>query len=191
MHKIIQLDKSLFRLINGQWHNSFFDALMPWLRIDKVWIPFYLFLLVFALVNYKKNGWIWIIGIALVPSITDFISSTLIKHNVYRLRPYLDPEITQYVRLMTGSRPANSSFTSSHAANHFGLATFLYLTLRKQFGKPTLLLFVWAFGIAYAQVYVGVHFPIDVICGGLIGFLIGYLCGKMFNNHYSLTTNYV
>jgi undecaprenyl-diphosphatase len=85
-----------------------------------------------------------------------------------------------------GYRPQSSSFTSSHAANHFGMAIFLYLTLKNDFGKWPLLFFLWAFSISFAQVYVGVHYPLDVTCGALIGILIGYLCGKSFNRNYGL-----
>jgi undecaprenyl-diphosphatase len=85
-----------------------------------------------------------------------------------------------------GYRPQSSSFTSSHAANHFAMATYLYSTLKEKQGKWPLVFFFWAFIISYAQVYVGVHYPIDVTCGALIGILIGYLSGKSFNRTYGL-----
>lgn len=84
-------------------------------------------------------------------------------------------------------RPQSSSFTSSHAANHFAMAVFFYCTLSKHIGKWALLFFVWAAVIAYAQVYVGVHYPIDVACGGLIGIVFGYLSARLFNKFYGLT----
>ena len=74
---------------------------------------------------------------------------------------------------------------SSHAANHFAMAMFIYSTLKNYIGKWLGLLFVWAFFIAYAQVYVGVHYPIDVICGGLFGSVIGYGWAKFFQKHFS------
>ncbi len=186
MEQVFAYDKQLFRSINYGWQNSFFDWLMPWLRNSTVWIPLYLFLVLFTLVNYKKTGWWWVVFAACTVILTDFVSSKIIKENIIRLRPCNDPAIADWVRVLVGYRPQSSSFTSSHATNHFGMAMFLYLTLKQHWGKWPLLFFVWAFSICLAQVYVGVHYPIDVTCGALIGILIGYLTGKLFNKNYGL-----
>jgi membrane-associated phospholipid phosphatase len=187
MQSIIQFDSSFFRLINGQWHNAFFDWLMPWLRNSSVWVPLYLFILLFAAINYKKNAGWFILFAVLTAIMSDFISSTLIKSNFFRLRPCNDSSLADSIRVLVGYRPQSSSFTSSHAVNHFALATYLYITLKKQLGKKMLWWFAWAFSIAYAQVYVGVHYPLDVICGAIIGILIGYLPGQLVNKRYILT----
>lgn len=83
----------------------------------------------------------------------------------------------------------SSSFISSHATTHFGIAMFIYATLRDFAPYWMPLFFAWAAIIAYAQVYVGVHFPIDIFCGALVGCLIGFLISRLFNkyirlNHY-------
>ncbi len=187
MEQLLLYDKRLFKYINYYWHNNFFDWLMPWLRNSTMWVPLYLFLILFAAINYKKTGWWWIIFAAGTVILTDFVSSTIIKHNIIRLRPCNNPAIAHWVRVLVGYRPGSSSFTSSHAANHFGMAMFLYLTLNKQFGKWPGIFFLWAFSISFAQVYVGVHYPLDVTCGAIIGILIGYLCGKSFNRNYVLS----
>ena len=83
------------------------------------------------------------------------------------------------VRVLAKYCPVSSSFTSSHACNHFALATFLFLTLRIT-SRWWSLVFVWAFLIAYAQVYVGVHYPVDVLCGGLLGCGIDDFTGRLF-----------
>jgi membrane-associated phospholipid phosphatase len=186
MEQLLLYDKRLFKLINYYWHNNFFDWLMPWLRNSSMWMPLYLFLLIYAVVNYKKTGWWWIIFAAGTVILTDFVSSKIIKENIFRLRPCNDPVIAGWVRVLVGYRPGSSSFTSSHAANHFGMAMFLYLTLKEQYGKWPAVFFLWAFSISFAQVYVGVHYPLDVTCGAIIGILIGYLCGKSFNRNYVL-----
>ncbi len=186
MEQLFSYDRHLFRLINYDWHNSFFDWLMPWLRNSNVWMPLYFFLVLFAAINYKKAGWRWIIFAIVTVALTDFISSTVIKHNIIRIRPCNDPAIADWVRVLVGYRPQSSSFTSSHATNHFGLAMFIYITLKKQFKKWPSLFFLWAFSISYAQVYVGVHYPLDVTFGALIGILIGYLTGKSLNRNYGL-----
>jgi len=186
MVQLLRFDLQLFKIINGQWHNAFFDTLMPFLRNSIVWVPLYVFLILFVVINYKKTGWWWVLFAACTPILTDFISSTLIKNNVPRLRPCNDPALADYIRVLVNYRPQSSSFTSSHAANHFGIATFFYLSLKTKQNKWPWLFFLWAFAISYAQVYVGVHYPLDITCGALIGILIGYLCGKSFNRNYGL-----
>jgi undecaprenyl-diphosphatase len=186
MNQLLAHDKALFRLINYKWHTDFFDWLMPWLRNSNVWVPLYLFLLLFATINYKKTAWWWVVIAICTAILTDFVSSSLIKEFIIRVRPCNEPSIAGWVRVLVGYRPQSSSFTSSHAANHFAMATYLYSTLKEKQGKWPLVFFFWAFIISYAQVYVGVHYPIDVTCGALIGILIGYLSGKSFNRTYGL-----
>ena len=188
MKQLLSYDQHLFKIINNQWSNAFFDWLMPWLRNSNMWIPLYLFLVLLITINFRKTGWWWVVFAAGTAILTDFVSSSIIKNTefLFRLRPCNDSDIASWVNVLVGYRPQSSSFTSSHAANHFGIAMFLYLSLQPQFKKWPALFFFWAFSISFAQVYVGVHYPLDVICGGLIGILIGYLSGKSFNKNYGL-----
>ena len=186
MEQLLSYDKYAFKIINYEWSNSFFDWLMPWLRNSVMWNPLYLFLILLVTINFKKTGWWWIVFAAGTVILTDFVSSSIIKHNIIRLRPCNDPDIASWIKVLVGYRPQSSSFTSSHATNHFGMAMFLYLTLKTRFDTWPALFFFWAFGISFAQIYVGVHYPVDIICGGLIGILIGYLSGKSFNKNYGL-----
>jgi undecaprenyl-diphosphatase len=114
---------------------------------------------------------------------TDLVSSRLIKENVFRLRPCQDKSLADHIHVLVQYCPHSSSFTSSHAANHFGFAAFFYFTLKNYYGKWTALIFLWAFIICYAQVYVGVHYPIDVLCGALVGTVIGCLVSRLFNKY--------
>jgi undecaprenyl-diphosphatase len=186
MNKLIQLDKELFHLINGKWHNSMFDTIMPLLRSSQFWVPLYLFLLLFALFNFKKNVWWWAAMAGFTAILSNFISSDLIKENIWRVRPCNDPELVSSIRFLLNYRPQSSSFTSSHAVNHFALATYFFFTLKNHVGKWAGAFFLWAFIIIYAQVYVGVHFPLDVICGALIGIILGYLSARSFTKNYGL-----
>jgi membrane-associated phospholipid phosphatase len=187
MEQVFYFDRHVLRLINYNWHNNFFDWLMPWLRNSLVWAPLYLFMIVFAVTNFKKNGWWWVLFALCTVTISDLVSSRLIKEHIIRLRPCNDPALADWLRVLVGYRPQSSSFTSSHAANHFALAAFVYTTLKLQFKKWPAAFFFWAFSICYAQVYVGVHYPLDVTAGAVIGILIGYLPGKFFNRNYGLT----
>ena len=186
MHQIQAYDTYLFKLINSDLSNDFFNWLMPWMRNSYLWDPFYLFMVLLIAVNFKKTAWIWILFGAGTAILTDFVSSHIIKENNWRLRPCNNPDFESWINILVGYRPQNSSFTSSHAANHFGLAMFLYLTLKNSFGRWTLLFFLWAFLISIAQVYVGVHYPLDITAGAMIGILIGYLSGWSFNRTYGL-----
>jgi len=107
----------------------------------------------------------------------DFSSSQILKKQVQRLRPCNDPALAAQVQLRV---PCGSgySFTSSHAANHFAVALFLIGVFGdlNRWIRPSLLL--WAGSIALSQVYVGVHYPGDVLCGGLLGSLIGWGGGR-------------
>ncbi|MEO7049230.1 MAG: phosphatase PAP2 family protein [Ferruginibacter sp.] len=186
MNKLIEADRALFHVLNGKLHDSFFDWLMPLVRNSMTWVPLYFFLLLFVVINFKKDRWWWLAIAAATAIISDAISSDIIKENIFRLRPCSDPTLADSVRFLLDYRPQSSSFTSSHAFNHFSMAAFFYYTLRGKMGKWSLLFFLWAGTISYAQVYVGVHFPLDVICGGLIGFVLGYLSAKSFNKNYDL-----
>jgi undecaprenyl-diphosphatase len=180
LNKILQGDYWLFSRINQGWTCSFLDTVLLFAREAEFWIPFYLFLLLFATLNFGKKGWVWSLYLVMTVIISDLISSHLIKdHLVYRLRPCGNPLWADSMRFLANYCPSSSSFTSSHACNHFAMAVFIFQTLRKT-SRWWWLVLVWAFTISYAQVYVGVHYPLDVFCGGVLGSLIGWLVSKVF-----------
>lgn len=186
MNKLLQLDKELFKLININWHHESIDTWMLFLRNSNTWMPLYLFLFLFALSNFKKNTWWWIFFAAGTVIISNFLSADIIKEAIYRVRPCNNPQLADTARVLVTYRPQSSSFVSSHATNHFAMAGFFYFTLNKFMGKWSLLFFLWAAIICYAQVYVGVHFPLDVLSGGAIGLVFGYLSARSFNKTYDL-----
>jgi len=85
LEKIKDLDYKLFSKINGDWHNSFFDAFFPFTRDALFWAPFYFFLVLFVTINFKKYGWLWALFLILNVFLSDYVSSTLIKENFFRL----------------------------------------------------------------------------------------------------------
>lgn len=174
------LDQSCFVWFNQKATNPFFDAVMPLMRESTFWIPLYLFLIIFVFVNFGKKGWVWLLFAVLTVLLTDQISSGLIKKWVQRPRPCFDPNFYSQVRMLLDHCSGGYSFTSSHATNHFGIATFLFTTLGSYFGNWKYLLFIWASLICYAQVYVGVHYPLDVIMGALLGYIIGTIVSKAY-----------
>ncbi|MGN6399450.1 MAG: phosphatase PAP2 family protein [Flavisolibacter sp.] len=183
MQQILEADRHLFNLINNKWHNSLFDVLMPLVRQANFWLPLYLFLLIFALLNIKKSGWFILLMIATV-ALTDMLSSHIIKNHIFRLRPCQDASLADTIRILVNYCPQSSSFTSSHGANHFGMATFASITLYRYAGKWIYLTYLWAFLIIYAQVYVGVHYPIDVVSGGIVGVMAGLLTSWIYQKKW-------
>ena len=110
----------------------------------------------------------------------------IFKHNIERDRPCNDPNMIMQLRLLVKCS-GGYSFISNHAANHFGMATFFYITFRNIIPKWAWLGFVWAALIAYSQIYVGVHYPIDVFAGIILGLLFGNLTGYIFNKRFGFT----
>jgi len=179
-------DTDLFYKINTVWTSSFFDHNLPWWRDSTTWYPVYLFLFVFILINFGWRAWTWILFIVLNVTITDQLSSSFIKQWIPRLRPCQDPNMIDNVRMLLNHCSGGLSFPSSHATNHFGAAVFIYCTLRKYFKNYTYLFFFWAASISYAQVYVGVHYPTDVLGGAIIGSIVGYIVAFIYNKTIGL-----
>lgn len=186
--QINQWDQWLFTKINTGLANPFFDGLMPFLRNGKNWAPLYLFLVVFALLNFRWKGLWWIILFIVTVALTDMTGTYGFKHNFERLRPCNDPDFIMHVRLLLKNCSGGYSFVSNHAANHFGIATFFYFSMRPVFKKWAALSFLWAGMISFAQVYVGVHYPIDILAGTALGLIFGSFTGFLFNKQFGFST---
>ncbi|HEU4573397.1 MAG TPA: phosphatase PAP2 family protein [Chitinophagaceae bacterium] len=180
-------DQWFFIKVNSEWTNAFFDKFMPFMRNPLNWAPLYIFILVFILLNFKKQGWWWVLFFTCTVALTDMVGNHAFKHIFERLRPCNDPGFAFHVRLLLGHCSGGYSFTSNHAANHFGMATFFYFTLRNTLGRWVSIGFVWAALISYAQVYVGVHYPLDIIGGALLGIILGLFTGMLFNKRFGFT----
>ena len=183
---VISLDRRLFFAINTGQANGFSDSLMPMVREANLWAPLYLFLFLLVVTNFGRRGWWWSLFFICTAAAGDLLSSRLIKEHIFRLRPCRDPLLVGQIRVLANYCPQSSSFTSSHAVNHFAMAVFIAVTMRPFLKGWTILFFFWAALVAYAQVYVGVHYPLDVASGALIGSLLGYIIGRFFNNYSGL-----
>jgi undecaprenyl-diphosphatase len=181
--RLEQLDKWLFIQINSHWTNPFFDLIMPYIRNPLYWAPLYLFLFIFVLLNFKTKGLWWFVFFLSTVALTDMTGTFIFKHNFTRLRPCSDPDFVYHVRLLLKQCGGNS-FISNHAANHFGMATFFFVTFRNHLKKWVWIAMLWAASIAYAQVYVGIHYPFDIFCGALLGVIFGLSLGTFFNKRF-------
>lgn len=174
LEHIIQFDQYLFFAINHGLSNPVFDWLMPILRNRFTWTPLYLFIVIFLVRNYGKKGWLILIFLGLTFGFTDYFTSSIIKPSVERLRPCNDPAIKNEVRNIVACG-TGFSFPSAHASNHFALAVFLILMFYHKWKWILPIGLFWAASISFAQVYVGVHYPIDVLSGALLGSIIAYV----------------
>ncbi len=179
----LQLDLEVWYYLNIEWQNAFLDAVIPYFRNQYFWVPLYLFLAIFMPLNYRRKGWYWIGGFLVAFAFADSISASLIKPYVGRLRPCNTPDLQPYVHLLVGCG-SGLSFPSSHAANHFALAAFMAGTLGKAYPKTRKWMWAWAALVGYSQVYVGVHFPGDVLVGALLGMVIGKVVARFYNRWF-------
>lgn len=186
LETLINWDFAAFKTINRTWSNALFDALMPVLRNQKTWYPLYVIILTGAVVKFKFKSIPFILIAVLTIVLSDQISSSIIKPYFGRLRPCTEPLLQGIVQLRIGHCPgSNGSFTSSHATNHFALAVLFFTAMKPYVRNWSYLFFVWAASICYAQVYVGVHFPGDVIGGTILGLLIGIFTSWLFKRYFN------
>jgi undecaprenyl-diphosphatase len=172
------IDESLFLFLNGL-HNDVFDFIMHWITYQQTWYPFYLLLVIWMIWKYKSNAVVPILVIVLAITISDQFTSSFMKPFFERLRPCHDPSISHLVHVVDGCG-GQYGFASSHASNSFALATLLFLFFRSEF-KYTSILFIWAGVVAYSRIYVGVHFPGDIIVGALVGFIVGLILFSLYS----------
>lgn len=176
LEKIIELDKKLFIFLNGLGNQNF-DAI--WLLITQqiYWAPFFVF--VFYLL-IKKIGWknfgAYVLFIAVLITLADQ-TANFFKSNIFRLRPCNDLEINSIIRIVKTS--STYSFFSGHATNSMATSTFTFLILSKYY-KNVGWLFLFPLIFAYSRIYLGIHFPLDIITGYFFGIFYGVIFYKLY-----------
>lgn len=174
MEEIIRLDKELFIFLNTLGTASW-DGFWTFLSERTYWIPFYLLLLWLLYKNFGPKKTFLILALTLLMVLATDQLTGLIKGWTQRPRPCFTPEFEGIMRGVGCERRGRFGFTSAHASNHFGIALFLGLVFRTKIKWMIWLLLIWAAMISYSRIYLGVHFPLDVFCGGLIGLTLGSL----------------
>ena len=175
---LTRIDTELFLFLNGL-HVDWLDPVMTFISGKITWAPFYIVLLFLVIKNYKKQSIIIIIGIILLIVCSDQVSSGIFKPIFERPRPCHNEAIKDLVYLPNGHCGGAYGFISSHACNTFALATFLTLILKKHYQKIAYVMFIWATLVAYSRIYMGVHYPGDVIAGAAVGAIIGVIIAKI------------
>ncbi len=176
-------DSRVFLALNRQLANPVFDTVLPFFRDSVFWTPLYLFLLSFVFLNLGRKGWWWVLAFLSTVAITDLVGTYGFKETVQRLRPCNNHELDGQVRLLLKRCPGGYSFLSNHAANHFGLATFIVLSWRGVFKSWVYVFYLWAVMISFAQIYVGVHYPLDIAGGAALGIMAGYFTAWLYRRN--------
>lgn len=174
---IVSLDKSLLLGING-CHSPFFDDVMFYISDRLVWIPLYLSMIYVLLRTYRLNAIYALLAVGLTVLLADQFASGLCKPFFERLRPTHDPTMAPLVHLVYGHTSGLYGFCSSHASNTCGIALLTALLFRNR--GYALIVCSWAALNCYSRMYMGVHYPGDILCGAAAGLLFGYLCYRLF-----------
>lgn len=183
------IDSQLFLFLNGL-HTKWLDTVMVAITEMWLWIPLYILLLYMVFKQYGKRGWWILLAVAVLILCSDQLSAHVCKPLFHRLRPCFNPDLEGLVHLPKGLPGGRYGFVSSHAANTFAVATFLTAVLRKSYRSIGWWLFAWALVSSYSRIYIGVHYPGDILAGAVLGVLIGLIIAMIvrrllvsFENH--------
>ncbi len=181
IENIIHYDTKLFSFLNGI-HSPVFDTIMYWYTQIPIWFPLYLFIIVLLIYRHRKKAIIPLILVALAVTATDQ-SCNFLKKETARFRPSHTETLADTIHLTqkpdgTYYTGGKYSFPSGHAANSMLFAFFIAFFIAEKKRWILYTFFGWALLMGYSRIYVGVHYPGDVICGFILGSLYGLLFFK-------------
>ena len=179
LEELLKLDRELFLFLNNLGTPNW-DGF--WMFVTNKWssIPLYFILLIIAYKNYGlRKTLLLLVAITLLITVTDQLSN-FFKIGVQRLRPCYDTDLEGMMRLVKSSCGGKFGYFSAHAANSFGIAFFFAFLFRTRYVLLPWVLVLWAILVAGSRIYIGVHFPLDIITGGLVGILMAWLFSRLF-----------
>jgi undecaprenyl-diphosphatase len=179
LEQLNTFDTRIFLWLNS-WHSPFWDRVMWHISGRIEWFPFYLLLIAYLIYHYRRQSIFIIIGALLAVILADQLAVHVFKDVIGRLRPSYNPNIQNIVHIVNDYRGGLYGFVSNHAANTFSLATFLSLVTRNRYLSAILV--AWATLVSYSRIYLGVHYPGDIIAGALLGVFIGWLIFVLYKN---------
>jgi undecaprenyl-diphosphatase len=178
MDFLIQLDQSLFLWLNSL-HASWVDPVMWWLSDKLIWIPLYLFILYLIIKKYEWKTVGILMSIALLIAATDQVS-VFIKYGVERFRPTHTESLKESIHTLNNYYGGAFGFVSSHAANSFALATITSFFLAPHYRHYRWMAFLWAALVSYSRIYLGVHFPGDILGGAILGIVLAIFFYQLY-----------
>ncbi len=185
--KELSFEKSLFLYFNGK-HSPFFDWLMSMVSNQLISIPVYL-IFIFILIRTLKylntsyiitNAILVISCISLMVVVSRLVLPTIFEHMVSRLKPCYDSEVSSLMHLVGDKSEHHYGFYAFRACTAFAISTFLIFIFDESFKWVKFLLLVWAFFVAYSRIYLGAHYPADILVSVLSGTLLGYLIYRIY-----------
>lgn len=179
--KLIQYDTELFLYLNNLGTEAW-DGFWMVYTTKFYWIPFYALLLylVWKRLQNKNAMWIAIGVIVIMVVFTDQITN-LFKFSFERFRPCHNPFVNTGMRIVKENCGGYFGFFSGHSSNSMAVAIFAGMMLKPKYKYAIYGLIVWSIIMGYSRIYVGVHYPLDVVCGLTFGAISGYLFYKLFN----------
>jgi len=175
--QLIELDQELLLSLNSHF-SAYWDHFFWMFTSKEVWLPLYLTLGYVIFKNHGLKGFVTLLAIGLLIFLCDQISTNVFKEGFERFRPSRDPQLKYLVHLINGKRGGMYGFVSSHATNSFGLAMFTALLFRNR--TFTIGIFVWAMVNSYSRIYMGLHYPGDILGGLLLGILLGKIVYEIY-----------
>lgn len=179
MEALGTLDERFFLFLNGL-HTDWMDKVMIAVTQMWVWLPLYLLMIYWTVKQYGKRCWWIFIALGIVVLCSDQLSAHVCKPLFQRLRPCYNVDLQDLIYLPKGMAGGKYGFVSSHAANTFAIAAFMTAALRKNRAWVGIVLYLWAFISSYSRIYLGFHYPGDILCGAVLGILVGLILWKVF-----------
>jgi undecaprenyl-diphosphatase len=170
---VAKLDEALFLFLNGL-HTPYLDHFMWWLSDKFIWIPLYAFIIYLIVRKYKWKSVGILLAVALLITASDQLSVWL-KFAIERPRPTHTEGLKEHIHTLNNYFGGPYGFVSSHASNSFALATFTSLFLSPIHKNYQIYAFIWAFMVSYSRIYLGVHFPGDILGGAILGILLAHI----------------
>lgn len=186
---IDNIDKDLFLLFNSEWAVPELDWFFRLLRNAGTWVPLYAWLLYWIFTRCRSFAIHFLVITLICFAITDFTSASILKPWLGRIRPCYDESLQGLMRSLINCG-GKYSLPSTHASNHFGLACFWFMAVKHLTGKKWYWLWAWAAIIGYSQVYVGKHYPFDIIAGAVLGVITAIIMYLLFVYFIRQSINY-